>query len=938
MLNDDFAIKKEQMLKKYLEMQLTFVDLTDYVENKLKNLLIENKIRYQSISGRTKSYESLKGKLTKKMADGIHNNILKMNDLSGVRVVFYNDDDLKSFISIIRSSFNNVKIKNSDDIREYDGVNITVTFDNISHFRNLNCEIQLTNIISYAVNEFRHDIIYKDLDELENKNKKEYERICKDFEKIRDDSLKLLASMQIIEKRVDAIKEGSLTITHVMSSEFIDRINSTENLIDLEQIINEMIAMIPIINDDDTNEKINSIISDKLVSIVVERFISLPEESSKILSYDTYEYKFDKLFEFLNSYLYLWIDDFKNIVDNINNKIKKLNNTRIKERFYKFIEECLLHDKVSSNKYNMGFQVHELFYKYILDKNDNNELKIVMAKSYCNFNYSYTEQNEQNPKTINFINARMTPNSSYINKTKDIINKCFSIFIKEQIEYNFSFFESVLRQYEDDNTALLKKLVFDLFDSKYEIIDFYYMNKIYSSSYHFKSKEMLNHNLFEKLNNDNLYKLTSYLLFDFSIDLVELNYNDKEKVVDEYIKNYIQKLSVSDIDDIIKICNIVANHKEHLNNNILINRFLVSIGSELSIGKEVYKKTQNSAVLIGILSKDHNYNFKLEKVEDAINLANSTYIIGTSKTNIMDILIDNIKRFNTYEFKQAVGKVIFGNINYFKYRKYRYFIIKVIKEYNYNSTPFMNNIYIKPNVEEYIINNLTKCDIETILENITLSEITWFNEQLLIMSFEKYPELVRKIIKENIYKDFTFDYYRDFSDLSEASNYKNQLSQNLDLCLEILHEKDWFKVRKHIKFLLGAYNDVLEKEIINSLNSDCIYYKEILDLCRILDISMDGWKIFEIIIEKDDNQELLLEISNLLFGTIVGSGEYGIADAYRNKYEFLNKLKPKNEKVKMFVYNQKERFKQLYLYEKGEVDKQIIRQETEWQIKKLENQ
>ena len=118
---------KEQMLKEYLSSQLIYVEYTSYIENKVKNILIENGIKYQSLSSRVKSYDSLENKLTEKIINGVCKDIKKINDLSGVRVIFYDEEELKKFNSIIYDEFNVKSYRPSEDIMEYDGINITVS-------------------------------------------------------------------------------------------------------------------------------------------------------------------------------------------------------------------------------------------------------------------------------------------------------------------------------------------------------------------------------------------------------------------------------------------------------------------------------------------------------------------------------------------------------------------------------------------------------------------------------------------------------------------------------------------------------------------------------------------------------------------------------------------------------------------------------------------
>ena len=96
-------------------------------------------------------------------------------------------------------------------------------------------------------------------------------------------------------------------------------------------------------------------------------------------------------------------------------------------------------------------------------------------------------------------------------------------------------------------------------------------------------------------------------------------------------------------------------------------------------------------------------------------------------------------------------------------------------------------------------------------------------------------------------------------------------------------------------------------------------------MCKILGTSISCWKIFEFIIQRvEENDKILNEIDCLLFDTGVVSGEYGLADAFNNKYLFLKSLKPKNDKLKKFVDSEIKEYKNLYQNEKNRRDKSII--------------
>ena len=217
MLPEKLEQIKEKMLKDYLSLQLSYVEFTSYVENKIKNILIENGIKYQSISSRVKTYDSLEKKLTQNIINGAHKNIKELSDLSGVRVIFYDEEELKKFNNILYDEFNIEKNRPSEDIMKYDGTNITLSLKkNISKFKGLLCEVQLTTVLSHAMNEFGHNIVYKDTNELDSKDSKEYENIKAIFSEVREDILKIMGKLEFINHRVYSIKSGAKNIVNYL--------------------------------------------------------------------------------------------------------------------------------------------------------------------------------------------------------------------------------------------------------------------------------------------------------------------------------------------------------------------------------------------------------------------------------------------------------------------------------------------------------------------------------------------------------------------------------------------------------------------------------------------------------------------------------------------------------------------------------------------------
>lgn len=128
---------------------------------------------------------------------------------------------MKKFNNILYDEFNIEKNIPSEDIMKYDGTNITLSLKkNISKFKGLLCEVQLTTVLSHAMNEFGHNIVYKDTDELDSKDSKEYENIKAIFSEVREDILKIMGKLEFINHRVYSIKSGAKNIEILLGKDF----------------------------------------------------------------------------------------------------------------------------------------------------------------------------------------------------------------------------------------------------------------------------------------------------------------------------------------------------------------------------------------------------------------------------------------------------------------------------------------------------------------------------------------------------------------------------------------------------------------------------------------------------------------------------------------------------------------------------------------------
>lgn len=926
---------KKKMIETYLNMQLQYVELTEYIKNKVQNLLTENNVKYQNINGRVKSYESLEKKLTENQINGIRRNIMNLNDLSGIRIIFYDENALNTFLEIIKRSFKDVKVKQPENILKYDGINITVSLGSeISKFNGMLCEIQLTTVISHAMNEFSHNIVYKDVDELESKNLKEYKEIQNILEETRKKGLEIIATFDILSKRIESIKNGYREIQNILSDQFINSIENIDSINSLEHIINELINIIPLIVED--KKVIKQIEKSTIIEKIVNKFVELPEDTAYELIYDMYDYKFNKLLEFLFRYMYVWTNNFKTIINTINRKVNTTERKALKESFYKFIKECVIDDKINSNRKKAGFQIHEKIYEYIMDEENDKayELKINMATNFCDFSYTYSEQSKENEVT--FFNKKMNPNEIYISKVENVIKKCCEIFKDNQTEEIFNKLLNLIRCNDEEVEKRLEKVLYNFINDNYEEIDEYYKNQLYIESRIHKNERLKEYELFKKLKKDRVFKLFSYVSNYFVEDLVGFKYNQKEEKRWEFLDEYINNFNEKNINEIITLNELLNKHKNKINNPLVISDFFQKFGTRSCFAEQLYKLTNNKFLLIGIIEKNNDFQYELESKKEIKELLEAMNLAQIRNKIILDQVYNIIIEKNDEELDKEFIRVICNRIENFEIEKYRSFIILKLIEYNKKEIPIMQNIYLRPDIEEFIVQQMNENDIKEIVKNYLFCNWTFDNERLFKLIFEKNPEIIRQLIRNraNIRCDLFENY--DYCSLKDTINYKEELNGNLKLSIELIRDNVWYKVSKYVRYLLGEYNTYLEKEMLEIIdtNQDRNIYKCIVDICRILNVSTDGWNVFEKIIENvlEDDTEILNELDCMIFNTGACWGEYGIANSFKEKEDFFKSLKSKNKKVKKFIEEEKLRYNYMYFDEKKDVDKKIIYQKVKSQM------
>jgi putative GTP pyrophosphokinase len=145
-------------------------DYSLVVKNLLEGLLLKQKYKYQ-LSHRIKDRNSLREKIERKKRIGkFYKHLDNVEDIVGIRVVFYTEADRRHFIKVLNRVFkNDLKVEETSKASGYRSTHAILVFgkertalSEYRQFKALKCEIQLTLILNHAWAEVEHDILYKD--------------------------------------------------------------------------------------------------------------------------------------------------------------------------------------------------------------------------------------------------------------------------------------------------------------------------------------------------------------------------------------------------------------------------------------------------------------------------------------------------------------------------------------------------------------------------------------------------------------------------------------------------------------------------------------------------------------------------------------------------------------------------------------------------------
>lgn len=163
------ASTKQIILAEYKNAHNLYNDFCLEMYNLLQTILAKGKYKYH-ISNRLKDITSLGEKIERKKNNGTrYKNVKDIEDIAGIRVVFYTETDKQKFIERLKKEFgNSMEIQEAKGLHGYSSTHIIASLgeknyelDKYKKFKDLKCEIQLTLILNHAWAEVEHDLLYK---------------------------------------------------------------------------------------------------------------------------------------------------------------------------------------------------------------------------------------------------------------------------------------------------------------------------------------------------------------------------------------------------------------------------------------------------------------------------------------------------------------------------------------------------------------------------------------------------------------------------------------------------------------------------------------------------------------------------------------------------------------------------------------------------------
>ena len=210
-------LSTRKILSEYKTNLTLYHDFCYIMNNLLEDMLKKGNYKYH-INTRVKDIASLSEKIRRKGLSGIsYKHVQDIEDIVGMRVVFYTEMDRKKFLRKLHKEFKgSLKVEETEGPYGYSSTHVIASLgekrselSEYKRFEEMKCEIQLTLILTQAWAEIEHDILYKASSAVSKIDLIQYEGLKNRMERIMTQHIKK-ASFEL-ENIIKEIKRTKVT-------------------------------------------------------------------------------------------------------------------------------------------------------------------------------------------------------------------------------------------------------------------------------------------------------------------------------------------------------------------------------------------------------------------------------------------------------------------------------------------------------------------------------------------------------------------------------------------------------------------------------------------------------------------------------------------------------------------------------------------------------
>lgn len=869
--------EKEELVNQYIELQLRYVLFEKYIRNIIENLLLESGIKYQNLSSRVKDIKSLKEKIERRTnIKELNGNIKNMYDLCGLRIVLYDSQHLREIIDIIGKNFKVINFKNKS--YDYNANNITIEIKS-GDFKNYRCEVQLVTIMTHNLIEISHDIFYKDIERLKEKDEIEYNELKEEYQRCLEEAYKLETRIDTLKKRKNNILESYRVLNIIISDKYITNIENNSSMNYFYYVCNDIMSVAPYLSRNP--EKAKDFFEKKVILKLVHSLLNLKEDDFIFKE----EYLFNNFLRVLTVYYNIWINDSNEILDALIQYLEYKNNNSMKKQFFDAIQ-LIVNTELKNEKGDMILKIKE----WILKETKQSEYRIKMINIIINNDFEFIE--EVDTKTIRINRKKLVYNEKGIELIKELFGYACKIFIENQNSIIYE--ELIVITYKFN---ILANEILEIFYNNYEKIhDIYRYDLLRRVYYSFKGI-VLDSKYYKKIKSDKFYDIWKYLCYDYFDEEVERGNREEikkraKRKINSYINN-IDKVPLSEIRRIIKNYNKMIKEKIHV--IFSLKRVMFLIGKNYHNITAIYRNNKNEYLYLGIKSR------KTEKIEiedrNDINLlkAMQDIYVGNVFENYIKIKERNIN-------KDIIICNIISSRLYLK-KKYLNVLFKIIKYYNKNKLSLLyNQFYLRDEFID-IIDDKQCCMILDNYYFCLLNEKSIIELDINLLNiFGRYPKECRDFLNMIVNNEKTRRLEYRAMYMYEAKNYEEERKNNLLLVIEWLKKYNYYEVYKFLECIIriGDMDIIDDLYTISEETDDNDYLNAISKLIINLELGINIWKIARVILLKVSDTEIIDNLSVAMREVGVVSSLY---QAHKTRKEQIDSImnEETNKKCKKFL-------------------------------------